>query len=171
MGVPGGERGDLQRWLQLVHIGDEKEAPDGDLVALAAKHLWQRPLSHWQRTLSEPGTSGKVWLVPSSSVKRLAADISRFDAGPIPAVRKRVFPGCAAPLAFVTSPMRLSLTAVVDIAPPPLRGEHTREIMARIGEPLPAGAGVIPYPTNKPLIIWLGQVLRWGYFAWRSGNI
>ena len=58
-----------------------------------------------------------------------------------------------------------------EVDPPPVRGQNTREVLARVGEQVPEGTGLIPYPPNKPFLAWLGNVIRWGYFAWRSGNI
>jgi hypothetical protein len=52
-----------------------------------------------------------------------------------------------------------------------MRGGDTREVLARIGEAPDDKDSVIPYPEPKPLLVWLGTLLRWGYFAWRSGNI
>ena len=40
-----------------------------------------------------------------------------------------------------------------------------------VGVDVPEGTGVIPYPPDKPFIVWLVTVIRWGWFAWRSGNI
>jgi hypothetical protein len=67
--------------------------------------------------------------------------------------------------------MHLSETPVVDVAPPPVRGANTRGVMREIGVEVAEGAGVVPYPKNKNLALWLASFLRWGYFAWRSGNI
>lgn len=88
---------------------------------------------------------------------------------PLP-VRKRAFPGVPEPLTFVRNPTRLSLTPLADIAPPPVRGADTREVLGRIGAPIPDGGGAVPYPGNKPLLSWAASFVRWGYFAWRSGN-
>jgi hypothetical protein len=71
----------------------------------------------------------------------------------------------------VRNPIRLSSTPLRDVGPPPVRGTHTAELLGRIGVDLPAGSGVVPYPPDKPLLAWLLGVARWGYFAWKSGNI
>ncbi|PKP63999.1 MAG: hypothetical protein CVT86_03920 [Alphaproteobacteria bacterium HGW-Alphaproteobacteria-8] len=67
--------------------------------------------------------------------------------------------------------MHLSRTPVVDVAPPPVRGADTREFLATVGIEVSEGEGEVPYPKNKPLALWLASFARWGYFAWRSGNI
>jgi hypothetical protein len=67
--------------------------------------------------------------------------------------------------------MHLFGTPVVDVLPPPERGADTREFLGALGMDVPEGEGVVPYPKNKPLVLWLASFFRWGYFAWRSGNI
>ncbi|MBN1944649.1 MAG: CoA transferase [Bradymonadales bacterium] len=193
-----GHRGEIERWLDHAGLAEtdrlarktpmgllarwrERPRPGGpsglpgpqapDPVTVAARWMWTKPLSHWQRSLETAGVADSVLLVTNAGMRQLTEEIRRFDSSPQPVVRKRDYPGCPTPLTFVASPIRMSLTPVVDVSPPPQRGEHTRQVLAHIGVQVPEGTGVIPYPGDKPLLVWLSNLVRWGYFAWRSGNI
>ncbi len=109
-------------------------------------------------------------VLPVTRIRRLLEVEARMG-GDLPAVFQRDYPGCPAPLTFVRSPIRLSKTPLRDVPATPVRGGHTREFLARVGVEVPEGAGVIPYPQNRPFLVWLMGLLRWGYFAWRSGNL
>ena len=166
-----GPRHDVERWAQRAGIVRYGHRNREDLHAAIDKKLWRHSAAYWQRTVQDAGLADRVVVWPSGSMRRLVQEIRSFAPGPCPAVRKRTFPGVPEPLTFVRSPMHLSDTPVVDVAPPPERGGDTREVLRMIGEDLPKGAGVVQYPKNKPLAVWLASFLRWGYFAWRSGNI
>jgi crotonobetainyl-CoA:carnitine CoA-transferase CaiB-like acyl-CoA transferase len=161
-----GPRDELARWLASLGGGGDGAEP----IALAARLLRRRSVAEWQRELQAQGLADQIGLVAAPRIRRLCDEIRAVDGEP-PLVRKRDYPGCPVPLTFVGNPIRMVLTPLVEPAPPPLRGQDTREVLALIGESVPEGAGVIPYPKNKPLLLWLLTVLRWGYFAWRSGNI
>ncbi len=162
-----GPRAELVRCLGALGV-EERER--GDPIAAAARVLRRGRLAEWQESLARQGLAERIGIIAAPRIRRLCDEI-RGEAGGPPLVRKRAYPGCAVPLTFVGNPLRLSRTPLVEVAPPPLRGQHTREVLALCGEELPEGAGVSPYPKNKPLLLWLLTVLRWGYFAWRSGNI
>ncbi len=163
-----GRRHALEAWLRaagLARSGTPWHA------ALARKRVKARSIAHWQASLAQAGQDGDAAVIAVPPMGSLCKDIRKYDNSPIPLVRRRDFPGCPSELTFVRSPMRLSATPMKDADPPPMRGQHTREVMALIGEQVPEGAGVIPYPEAKPVLVWLSTLIRWGYFAWRSGNI
>lgn len=166
-----GPRHDLERWAQRAGIVRYGRKPNGSLFDELGKKLWHRSAAAWQDSVARAGLGDRVVVLPAESMRQLVTDIRKYDPGPRPAVRKRSFPGVPEPLTFVRCPMHLSETPVADVEPPPERGGDTAEVMSMIGEVLPPGSGVVPYPKNKPLAIWLASLLRWGYFAWRSGNI
>jgi crotonobetainyl-CoA:carnitine CoA-transferase CaiB-like acyl-CoA transferase len=163
-----GPAGDLVHWLRNAEL---RPGPLHDPLQGLERRFWRRPVAWWARSVRDAGVGDTVAIVPWPKIKRLVEDIREVDPGPIPAVRKREFPGCPAPLTFVRAPLHLSMTPAVDVPPPPLRGGDTRAMLEKIGERVPEGAGVVPYPPNKPLLPWLASFVRWGYFAWRSGNI
>ena len=162
-----GPRRDLRR---LAEATGRSRAGDDPLSSIG-RSFWRRTKAHWQAALDDAGVAATVALVPITKVSRLFDDLGRMNATPMPLVRKRAYPGCPTELTFVRSPLSLSVTPLAPVVPPPMRGGDTREILARIGEELPEGAGVVPYPSNKPFLSWLLSFARWGYFAWRSGNI
>jgi len=104
-------------------------------------------------------------------MKRLVADVARRHPGPLAPVVKRAFPGCPLPLTFVRTPLRFSLTPLADVPPPPPRGGDTRAVLAQVGQALPENAGVVPYPADRPFLLWAVDVVRWGLYAWRSGSV
>ncbi len=165
-----GPADDLVLWLQDTR-GALRPGPLHDPLQGLDRRFWRRPVAWWVRSVREAGVGDTVAVVPWPKIRRLVEDIRQVDPGPVPAVRKRAFPGCPAPLTFVRAPLHLSMTPAVDVPPPPMRGGDTRAMLERIGERLPEGVGVVPYPPNKPLLPWLASFVRWGYFAWRSGNI
>ena len=168
--VVAGPRAGVERWARSAGLVASID-PNDDLIARVSKRLWRKSAAHWQQTLVEAGVNDTVAILRWPSIRKLVRDIRRFDPRPAPAVRKRSFPGCPSELTFVRNPIRMSLTQLKDIAPPPIRGANTQEMLARIGERVAADAGVVGYPKNKPLILWMASFARWGYFAWRSGNI
>ena len=163
-----GPRADVEEWLEYAAVG---KGDGNDPLAAAAKWLRKQPISHWQRTIEEAGLGRSVAMLPPPKLKELLATESSPGSNSTPQIRKRRYPGCPSELSFVRSPIEMSLTPIADVSPPPTRGADTRAILARIGEELPDGAGTVPYPESKPFFIWLGSLLRWGYFAWRSGNV
>jgi crotonobetainyl-CoA:carnitine CoA-transferase CaiB-like acyl-CoA transferase len=167
-----GPRGDLARWMDRVGLrADGAAAPEPGALGVARGRFLLGSAERWRRSLAAVGVERSVALMELPPINRLVEDIRRHDPRPAPMVRRRAYPGSPQPLAFVGSPLRLSLTPLADVDPPPRRGGDTREVMALIGEDLPPGAGVVGYPAEKPLWLWLSSFLRWGYFAWRSGNI
>ena len=163
-----GPRADLVTWL--AHRG-VTAPPDADLLALAARGLRRRSVARWNEDLVAAGVGETVGLLRVPRVKRLYEELPAHDPTAPPLIARRDYGGCPTQLTFVRSPLALSRTPLAAIAPPPRRGEQTREVMATIGVTLPEGAGASDYPPDKALLPWLASVARWGYFAWRSGNI
>ena len=165
-----GPRRDLRRWLQHTGAGRGGDLKGHELES-AGKQLYKRTVSGWQRSLVEAGVQDTVWIMPYPNISHIVEDVRRFDPRPLPVIRRRAFPGSPQELTFVANPARMSLTPLADIAAPPERGGDTEEVLAQAGILVPPGTGVIPYPPNKPLVVWLANFIRWGYFAWKSGNI
>ena len=84
---------------------------------------------------------------------------------------RTTFPGIDKPLICVFAPVKLSDTRLLHVEPSPVPGADTVEILRRIGVELPVGSGLEPYPPSKPAWIWAANLVRWGYFALRSGQI
>jgi len=162
-----GPRDDLRAWLE--HAGIAGAGRDDPLVTAAKSFRW-RGIDHWRGTVEAAGVGATVALIAAPRLKALLSEPPGGNHRPRQ-LRRRDYPGCPTPLAFVRAPVQLSLTPTADVAPPPMRGAHTAEILGRIGVDLPPGSGIAPYPESKPFLIWLGEALRWAYFAWRSGNI
>lgn len=180
-----GSRGDLTRWLAFlghpgfadrvaasiggrIGRGVADEAPE--LAALRVT-LASRSLARWKQLLEEAGLSGSIGLVTQPPLGHIVEDMAKNDRRLIPLVRRRAHPGTSKPLAFVASPVTLSETPLNDVYPTPLRGTHTREVLGRVGVEAPEGTGIVPYPVELPLWKHAVTFVRWGYFAWRSGNI
>jgi crotonobetainyl-CoA:carnitine CoA-transferase CaiB-like acyl-CoA transferase len=170
-GTPGAPRRDARnrnwrspaaRWS-----GATKDAE----LELAGSKLYRGTVAHWQQSLVDAGVQDSVAILAYPSIRRSVEDIRRFDRRPQPAIRKRRYPGTPQDLVFVANPTQLSLTPLADVAPPPERGADTFEVLRQAGIDVPPGSGPIPYPPNKSLPVWLGSFIRWGYFAWKSGNI
>ena len=166
-----GPRKDVRLWLRHSGLADPtRPVPDDPFVAIGPRS-WLRSIDRWRRCAVEAGVGGTVAVLREPRLRTLPQDLPGLDPLPVPQVRRRPFPGCGSELTFVACPLELSLTPTVDVLPSPMRGQHTQAALASIGVQVPEGEGIIPYPENKPLLVWLSTVLRWGYFAWRSGNI
>ena len=165
-----GPRQDLRRWLIYagLHGGDNLA---GRELEVAGKLLWRRTVSWWQRSLVEAGMQQTIWIMPYPNIRHIVEDVPSYDPRPLPVIRRRAFPGSPQELTFVANPARMSLTPLADVAAPPQRGADTADVLGQAGVQVSPGAGVIPYPPNKPLVVWLANFIRWGYFAWKSGNI
>jgi hypothetical protein len=133
--------------------------------------LAAQPLEAWRESLRAAGLDGRVTLMTQAPIRNVVEDLERLRLRPCPQVRRRAFPGSPQELAFVASPIHLDQTPTADVAATPVRGTHTREVLARIGVAVPEGTGMVPYPEDKPLLVWALSFVRWGYFAWKSGNI
>jgi crotonobetainyl-CoA:carnitine CoA-transferase CaiB-like acyl-CoA transferase len=106
-------------------------------------------------------------VVPLLDPKRLTRTESKKS--PLPLACRRAFPGLRRRLLFVRFPLLFSGTPTAEIPPPPMVGQHSQEILKAIGDP---GAGVVvPYPEAKAYPLWLIDLVRWGYYAWRSGSL
>lgn len=168
-----GPRRDVQAWLTRTRLAARRAAPDGENpLEDVSPAVLARSAAGLQRSVEAAGLGASVVVVPVPKIRRMLQELPLLDRSRPPIVSRRAFSGVASSeLTFIGNPIRLSATPLADVAPSPMRGEHTREVLARIAEPAPADGGITPYPTAKPLLIWLGTLVRWGYFAWRSGNI
>jgi len=166
-----GPRADLRCWLQRSGLDQGKGTLPGQELELAGKRLYRRTVASWQRSLVEAGVQDTVAIIPYPNIRHIVQEIRRFDPRPEPIIRKREFPGSPQPLTFVGNPIRMSLTPMAKIETPPQRGADTSEVLGQIGVQLAPGSGIISYPPNKSLPVWLASFVRWGYFAWKSGNI
>jgi crotonobetainyl-CoA:carnitine CoA-transferase CaiB-like acyl-CoA transferase len=180
-----GAQADLERWLVALRgpglldlaaalVGERLGRARGDeppVLTGIGRALAAQPVDAWRRSLHAAGLAGRVALVTQAPIRRIVEDLGRWSRRPRPQVRRRAFPGAPQELAFVQSPIHLAATPLADVDPTPVRGTHTREVLARVGVDVPAGTGMVPYPADKPLWLWLLAFVRWGYFAWKSGNI
>ncbi|HOU52949.1 MAG TPA: CoA transferase [Myxococcota bacterium] len=158
---------DLAAWLGVQ--GPGQAAPEV-LRRRLARQAWTRPVAAWQRDLESRGMGNRVLCIAVPRVKGLVRDLSRQDPSRPPPVRLRPYPGVVRPLAFVRLPLDFSATPLREGLPPPRRGQDTAEVLREAGLVPGAGDGVLPYPENRPLLAWLWEVARWGWFAWRSGS-
>ena len=159
----------IRAWA--LYLGADETAVATDPLKAAADRLKRKRVDHWERTLRDAGVGDSVGVIARTGLGRFLKDLAAYDPSPRPMAFRRDYPGCPSQLTFVGNPIRLSDTPVKEVDPPPMRGQNTREVLARIGVEVPEGTGSIPYPPNRPFLIWLSGLIRWGYFAWRSGNI
>ena len=164
-----GPRHDVLAWLEWSGLGGDPGDGSNPLDSVSKK-VWARSVAHWQQDLHNAGLAGTVAILTVPAIKRMLAELPHQDPSPLPPIDRRSYSGIEQELTFIRNPIRLSDTPMADVAPAPVRGEHTPEILARIGATPPPDY-MIPYPQAKPLHIWTATLIRWGYFAWRSGNI
>jgi len=164
-----GPRGELARLL--APLDETRTLASAELFSRVARLFKRLTIAEGRARLRTLGIGETVALLALSSPKNAVEDTRRIDPRPHPAVERRLYPGCATPLAFVRAPVSMSLTPLADIDPPAQRGAHTREVLASLGESVPQGFGMSEYPRSKALVPWLWEVARWAYYAWRSGNI
>jgi len=167
-----GPRADVEAWLRAAGLGGPGEPDGGDPFArVPQSRVMTRTMAHWRSTVTGAGFGDTIAVVPVPKMKRMLADLPPAPERSVPMVRRRAYSGVDSQLTFIANPIQLSATPLVDVDPAPMRGEDTAEVTERLGLRVPEDRGVIPYPTAKPLLVWLGTLVRWGYFAWRSGNI
>ena len=164
-----GPRRDVVGWLEWSGLGGEQDDGSNPLDHVSKK-VWTRSVAHWQQDIHNAGLAGTVVMLTVPAIKRMISELPHQDPSPLPPIERRTYSGIDQELTFIRNPIRLSDTPMADVAPAPVRGEHTPEVLARIGVEPPAEY-MIPYPAAKPLHIWTATLIRWGYFAWRSGNI
>ncbi len=136
-----------------------------------SRKVMMRTMAHWQKRIAAAGLADRLVTMRVPAMSGMVDDIPTLDPSPEPLVSRRDHAGVPSPLTFIRNPIRMSLTPPVLVPTAPMYGGDTREVLARVGMQLPEGHGVTDYPESKPLLVWLGTVLRWGYFAWRSGNV
>ena len=165
-----GPRADVVQWLD--RTGLEQEAPEGaNPLEYVSRKAMLRSMDHWERSISKHGLAGTLVTVPVPSMGNMLDEIPELDPSEPPIVRKRDFAGVEDhPLTFIRNPIELSATPTADVSPAPMRGQDSVEILGRIGVQA-AEDCVIPYPAAKSLPVYVSTLVRWGYFAWRSGNI
>jgi len=166
-----GPRRDVRRWLEhagLVRPGEELEG--GELALLQRKFSRWSPAA-WRRQIAAAGVDRSVALISYPSIGQLIEELARSDSRARPFLHRRDYPGSSQPLAFMRPPFDLSLSPLPELDAPQVRGADTQRFLARVGVEVPAEQGLIPYPPDKPFLVWLSSLIRWGYFAWRSGNI
>ena len=164
-----GPRRDVVSWLRWSGLGDDPADGSNPLEGVSKK-VWSRSVAHWQQDIHNAGLASTVAVLTVPAIKRMLSEIPKHDPSDPPPVDRRKYSGIDQELSFIRNPIRLSDTPMADVAPAPVRGEDTPEVLARIGATPPPDY-MIPYPEAKPLLIWTATLIRWGYFAWRSGNI
>ncbi len=164
-----GPRRDVVRWLEAEGLGGDVSADENPLEKVSRK-VWTRPVDHWTKTVETAGVADTVATIVVPKIKSMLEHVPTLDPGPKQPIERRDYAGIEQQLTFIRNPIRLSRTPAADVATAPMRGEHTPEVLARIGA-TPAEGYMIPYPKAKPLLVWAATLVRWGYFAWRSGNI
>ena len=162
-----GPADDVKTWLTCAKLYNGANG----INPLEALPWWRMLYSfaHWKQSIADAGLADTVAIVKVPRIKRMLDEMPQFDDA-VPSVWRRTYSGVEQDLTFIRNPIRLSKTPAKEIATAPMRGEHTAEVMQSIGEEAPGGA-VIPYPEAKPILVWTLTLVRWGYFAWRSGNI
>ncbi|MBU0553306.1 CoA transferase [Myxococcota bacterium] len=163
-----GPRGLLRRWMGEAGWAEVAEA-EAPFEALR-RALRRRKLPALQADLAGRDYGDAIALMAYPKVSKMAQLVSAYDDRPIPFVSKRPYPGVEMPLAFVSSPLRLSHTPLPGVAPAPLPGTHTEEVLGHLRGEAPATPDA-HYPEARSLIGWATNLARWGYFAWKSGNI
>jgi crotonobetainyl-CoA:carnitine CoA-transferase CaiB-like acyl-CoA transferase len=164
-----GPRRDVSAWL--AGLGIEFSQDKASQLQEVGHRLRWKSLATLQNGLVAAGLADRVVLMPSQKLRTLLKDLEGLNLGLDVPLRKQTYPGCPMDMAVLRSPLRLSRTPLVNLAPPPLRGANTREALARVGIEVPEGHNVSPYPKDPPYLPWLASLVRWGFFAWRSGNI
>lgn len=162
-----GTPGDLAAWIGLE--GPDRTDP-GILRRRLARQAWTRPAAAWKRDLESRGMGRRVLCMAVPRVKDLVRSLPELDPSRPPPVRMRPYPGVNRPMAFVRLPLDLSGTPLREGLPPPQRGRDTAEVLRQAGLTPGAADGVLPYPADRPLLAWLWEIARWGWFAWRSGG-
>ncbi len=161
---------DVLTWLRHLEPSTPMQAPSIKLPALPAR-LRRMGIGAWRQTMAEAGVSATVGVVAIPRLKHLPESVAARSPNRPPSVVRRTYDGCSKPMTFQPIPFSLSVTPPVEVAPSPLRGAHTREVLAEAGIEVPEGTGVTPYPNDPPLLPWLWTVARWGWFAYKKGNI
>ncbi|MFH1466347.1 MAG: CoA transferase [Pseudomonadota bacterium] len=162
-----GPRRDVVRWLEATGLGSARE---GNPLEQVSRKVLARSVKHWQSTVEKAGLAPNVVIVPVPSIRKMIEELPKVDPGPVLPIARRDYAGVDQQLTFIRNPIRMSATPTVEVATAPMRGQHTAEVLARIDAEAPEDS-VVPYPAAKPLHIWAATLVRWGYFAWRSGNI
>jgi crotonobetainyl-CoA:carnitine CoA-transferase CaiB-like acyl-CoA transferase len=164
-----GPRQDVSAWL--AGLGIDVPAGTANPVACVGRRLRWKGRAALQAGLVAAGLADRIVLMPSQKLRGLMKALEVLDLGPDAPLRKRPYPGSPMDLAVLRSPLRMSRTPLVDLAPPPLRGTDTHAAFARIGIAVPEGHNMSAYPTDPSFLPWLVGLIRWGWFAWRSGNV
>jgi crotonobetainyl-CoA:carnitine CoA-transferase CaiB-like acyl-CoA transferase len=164
-----GPRRDVVAWLRWSGLGEDPSDGSNPLDGVSKK-VWSRSVAHWQQDIHNAGLASRVAVLTVPAIKRMLSELPKLDFSEPPPVERRDYSGIDQQLTFIRNPIRLSDTPMADVQPAAVRGEHTPEVLARIGATPPPDY-MIPYPEAKPLHVWTATLIRWGYFAWRSGNI
>lgn len=152
-----GPEDDLRRFLRQANL-------DGPAARV---RLGLMGVLSLRNRLRQAGLADRVGVVPLLDTRRLTRREPR--SGPLPLACRRTYPGIERPLLFLRFPMQLQQTPCVEVRPPPMVGQHGRQILEALGET--GAATEVPYPAPKPYPLWLLDLIRWGYYAWRSGSL
>ena len=166
-----GPRKDIQKWMLSAGLIKNINSIKDKELHIISNHFFMHSVSHWQQTIVDAGLQNSIGLITHPKISKIINDIKKYNPGPVPIVRKRDFSGSSKKLTFVGNPVKMSKTPLKNISTPPMRGSDTKEFMNMIKENTPDNEFAIPYPADKPLASWLVSIIRWGYFAWKSGNI
>ncbi len=152
-----GPEEDLRRFLRKARL-------DGPAARVRFALL---SVSSLRNRLRQETLADRVGVVPLLDTRRLTHREPR--TGPLPLACRRAYPGIERPLLFLRFPMQLQHTPCVEVRPPPMVGQQGRQILEALGEN--GAATEVPYPAPKPYPLWLLDLIRWGYYAWRSGSL
>lgn len=166
-----GPRGDIRKWLVGIHMMDDTGAEQNQELEYLKRALRFRTPSNVEESFKSFGVDESIAILSYPRISKINKEIRKYDSRDNPIVCKREFAGCEQKLTFISNPIRMSDTPLSEISTPPERGAHTEEVLGALGIKVNPGEGIQTYPPNKPFFVWLASFVRWGYFAWKSGNI
>lgn len=137
-----------------------------DIRGLFAKNK----LEYWVSSLHNLGYDKEIGLIRRYKVTKAFKDIQENVPEPDKIIIKKNYQEVG-PLTHVYCPMKFYGTPLDDIEATPVRGADTYEFLTKIGLDVPEGTGRIPYPEDKPLLSYVYNLIAWGIFALRSGNM
>jgi crotonobetainyl-CoA:carnitine CoA-transferase CaiB-like acyl-CoA transferase len=168
-----GPKQSLLNWFvksDIISQSDLQNAKFENIFKIVEPVLSKKKLEFWGVSLHLLGFGTEIGLIRRYKITKAYKDIKNDIPQPEKIMIKKDYQEVGL-LTHVYSPMTFIGTPLLDIAAAPVRGANTYEYLTKIGMQVPEGAGHIPYPEDKPLLSYVYNLIAWGIFALRSGNM
>ncbi len=163
-----GPEEEILRWRDGENLIKDPEKPFNGKIQDVKRWRWT-PGRYLQRKIRKNGFE-HVGLAKHRQIIGFVKRYRKKDKADFPLISMKEYPGLTK-LPFIRIPIEFSHTPLVDVKPSPKIGQDSRKHLEKYLNPFQEEDHILEYPEEQPLFEYLANLVVWGVYAVRSGNI